>query len=221
MPVTPATPEPADLGDREGRDTTGFTRVVNLSDAVFAIAMTLLVLTVDVPRVPADELAGALLADLPQLGAYVLAFALVASQWYAHRKLFERFAFTEPGLTVVNLVALGLVALVPFPTSVLGNYPTTTAAVAPFLAIFVALSLAYIAMIVRAHTVTERPAVHRARRDRDLDRCGTAHAGAPARRPAQRRARVAALKAADPPRADQCACGRAGLRARRPRRSPG
>ncbi len=152
--MTPPTSEPsADPADREGRDSTGFARVVNLSDAVFAIAMTLLVLTVDVPWVPANELAGALLADLPQLGAYALAFALVASQWYAHRKLFERLAFTEPGLTVVNLVALGLVALVPFPTAVLGSYPTTTAAVAPFLAIFVALSFAYIGLIVRAHTV--------------------------------------------------------------------
>ena len=158
--MTPTAPEPsADPADREGRETTGFSRVVNLSDAVFAIAMTLLVLTVDVPRVPADELAGALLADLPQLGAYALAFALVASQWYAHRKLFERLAFTEPGLTVLNLVALGLIALVPFPTSVLGSYPTATAAVAPFLAIFVALTIAYIALIVRAQTIgawTER-----------------------------------------------------------------
>ncbi len=146
-------PSPAALDQRHGRDSLEFTRLVNLSDAVFAIAMTLLVLTVDVPDVPADELASALLADLPQLGAYALAFALVASQWYAHRKLFQRLAFTEPGLAVINLVWLGIVALVPFPTSVLGAHPTATAALAPFLSLFVVLGLGYIALIARAQAV--------------------------------------------------------------------
>lgn len=146
-------PSSATVDQRHGRNTQEFTRLVNLSDAVFAIAMTLLVLTVDVPDVPAIELASALLADLPQIGAYTLAFALVASQWYAHRKLFQRLAFAEPGLTVINLVWLGIVALVPFPTSVLGVHPNATAAVAPFLALFVVLTLGYIALIARAHAV--------------------------------------------------------------------
>jgi uncharacterized membrane protein len=146
-------PSPSRIDQRHGRDTQEFTRLVNLSDAVFAIAMTLLVLTVDVPDVPAAELASALRADVPQIGAYTLAFALVASQWYAHRKLFQRLAFTEPGLTVTNLAWLGVVALVPFPTSVLGAHPTETAAVAPFLTLFVVLTLGYIALIARAHAV--------------------------------------------------------------------
>ncbi len=145
------TPGPSSRRTAEGRDSNEFARVVNLSDAVFAIAMTLLVLTVDVPEAAVDGLAAALYADLPQLGAYVLAFALVASQWYAHRKLFQRLALTEPGLTVINLAFLGLVALVPFPTSVLGSYPFVTAAVAPFLATFALLGATYLALLARAH----------------------------------------------------------------------
>lgn len=151
--TTPDVPSPVALDQRHGRDTQEFTRLVNLSDAVFAIAMTLLVLTVDVPDVPAADLAAALLADLPQIGAYTLAFALVASQWYAHRRLFQRLAFAEPGLTVINLAWLGIVALVPFPTSVLGARPTTTAAVAPFLSLFIVLGLGYLALIARAQAV--------------------------------------------------------------------
>jgi uncharacterized membrane protein len=144
-------PGPSRTADqRHGRDTNEFARVVNLSDAVFAIAMTLLVLTVDVPDVPTEELAAALRDDLPQLGAYVLAFALVASQWFLHRKVFQRLAWTEPGIVIVNLAFLGGVALVPFPTSVLGSNPTATVAVAPFLALFVLLNLGYVAMIARA-----------------------------------------------------------------------
>jgi uncharacterized membrane protein len=140
------------MATADDRESNEFARVVNLSDAVFAIAMTLLVLTVDVPDVAAGDLAAALLADLPQLGAYALAFLLVASQWYAHRKLFHRLAHTEPGTTVINLVFLGLVALVPFPTSVLGSYPFASAAVAPFLTTFVLLNVAYLALIVRAQS---------------------------------------------------------------------
>jgi uncharacterized membrane protein len=160
-------PEPRVASDQvAGRDSNEFARVVNLSDAVFAIAMTLLVLTVDVPQVPSGELASALYGDLPQLGAYALAFTLVASQWYAHHKLFQRLAFTEPGLTVINLVLLGVVALVPFPTSVLGSHPTATAAVAPFLALFVVLTVGYLALIMRAQAIGAwtpplPPGVHR------------------------------------------------------------
>jgi uncharacterized membrane protein len=86
----------------------------------------------------------------PQLGAYALAFALVASQWYAHRKLVQRLAHTEVGLTIINLAFLGLVALVPFPTSVLGSHPLATAAVIPFLSTFALLGVTYLALLVRA-----------------------------------------------------------------------
>jgi uncharacterized membrane protein len=138
---------------RHGRDTNEFARVANLSDAVFAIAMTLLVLTIDVPDVPTADLASALREDLPQLGAYALAFALIASQWYMHHKLFYRLAWMERGLLVINLVYLGLVALVPFPTSVFGTHPTSTAAVVPFLALFVVINLVALLWMVRAQAV--------------------------------------------------------------------
>ncbi len=147
------TGEPAPTDAPLGRDTNEFARVANLSDAVFAIAMTLLVLTIDVPDVAPDGLASALRDDLPQLGAYALAFALVSSQWYAHHKLLRRVAWLDPRLVVVNLVYLALVALVPFPTSVLGAYPTTTVAVAWFLALFVLLNLVYLLLIVHTHRI--------------------------------------------------------------------
>ncbi|TVR36166.1 MAG: hypothetical protein EA388_04780 [Nitriliruptor sp.] len=54
---------------------------------------------------------------------------------------------------MINLVWLGIVALVPFPTSVLGAHPTATAAIAPFLSLFVVLTLGYIALIARAQAV--------------------------------------------------------------------
>jgi uncharacterized membrane protein len=134
---------------RYGRDSQEFARVVNLSDAVFAIAMTLLVLTLETPQVPASELAAALGRELPQLVAFLLSFALVANIWWQHHKLFAKLAWIEPGIVAINLVLLGAVALVPFPTSLLGSTPTARAAVAPFVTVFIVLSLLYLGLMAR------------------------------------------------------------------------
>jgi uncharacterized membrane protein len=127
-----------------------FARVANLSDAVFAIAMTLLVLTLDVPRPGSGGFAGALADQLPQLVAFVLAFALVANLWWQHHKLVALFAVVEPGLVGINLVLLGAVALVPFPTSLVGNAPTDRAAVLMFIGVFTLLSLLFLLLVLRA-----------------------------------------------------------------------
>ena len=137
-------------GSRYEHGTPEFARVANLSDAVFAIAMTLLVLTLDVPRPGAGGLAGTLLEQLPQLVAFVLAFGLVANLWWQHHKLVALFAVVEPGIVGVNLILLGAVALVPFPTSLVGNAPTDRAAVMAFIAVFVLLSLLFMLLVVRA-----------------------------------------------------------------------
>jgi uncharacterized membrane protein len=122
---------------RYDRDTPEFARVANLSDAVFAIAMTLLVLTLDVPDPAAGPLAEALLDTLPQLIAFVLAFALVANIWWEHHKFMARLATLDRPLIGATLVLLGAVALVPYPTSLIGMAPTDSAAAVPFIGLFV------------------------------------------------------------------------------------
>jgi uncharacterized membrane protein len=138
---------------RHERTTPEFGRVANLSDGVFAIAMTLLVLTLDAPRVGTGGLAAALIEQLPQLLAFILAFALVANLWWQHHKLVALFDFMEPGIVGLNLVLLGAVALVPFPTSLVGNAPTDRAAVLAFIAVFSVLSLLFLLLVVRARQV--------------------------------------------------------------------
>lgn len=136
-----------------GRETPEFARLVNLCDAVFAIAMTLLVLSLDVPDVPADQLAGALADDIPQLLAFLLGFALVANIWWQHHKLMAHLDWVEPGIVAVNLMLLGAVALVPFPTGLVGSAPTARAAVIPFIAVFIVLIALYVFLMERAHRV--------------------------------------------------------------------
>jgi uncharacterized membrane protein len=135
---------------RYSRDSSEFSRVANLSDAIFAIAMTLLVLTLERPEVPAGELGSALADQLPQLIAFVLSFALVANVWWLHHKYFSLLEEIEPVLIAINLVLLMAVAVIPFPTSLIGNEPTAQAAVLPYIGVLVVLSLVYAAMLVRA-----------------------------------------------------------------------
>jgi uncharacterized membrane protein len=136
---------------RYGRDTPEFARVTNLSDAVFAIAMTLLVLTLDAPSVPSDRLAAELVARAPQMIAFVLSFVLVANVWWAHHKFFGLVASIEPVVVGVNLGILGIVALVPYPTSLIGTNPDAGAAVLSFITLFVLLHLLFLALLLRVH----------------------------------------------------------------------
>jgi uncharacterized membrane protein len=135
---------------RYGSDTPEFARVVNLADAVFAIAMTLLVLDLHVADVPAGELAGALADQAPQLIAFALAFVLVANAWWQHHRIFATLAWVEPGMIGINMALLAGVALVPFPTSLVGAHPGERAAVLPFVALFVVLTGLCLAIILRA-----------------------------------------------------------------------
>jgi uncharacterized membrane protein len=146
-----------DLGDgttltagRYGRDTVEFARVVNLSDAVFAIAMTLLVLGLQVPEVPVQQLGNELTRTLPQLVAFLLGFGLVASIWWQHHKLFSRLAYVDRGMVGLAIAVLAAVALVPFPTGLVGSYPTNRAAVLPFIGVFAVLNALFVAMVWHA-----------------------------------------------------------------------
>jgi uncharacterized membrane protein len=137
-------------GTVHGRDSLEYARLVNLSDAVFAIAMTLLVLGLELPLTTAEGLAAELAAVGPQLVAFVLGFALIANIWWQHHKLFARLAFADAGLVAIDLALLGAVALVPFPTGLLGSHPTALAAVLPFAGVFVLLVGLFLWLVVHA-----------------------------------------------------------------------
>lgn len=125
---------------RYERDSLEFARIVTLADGIFAIALTLLVLTLD------DLTAAPLIT-------FALAFFLVASVWWQHHRIVARLAAVEPGLIALNLALLAGVALVPFPTSLIAEDPRSRAAVLAFLLVFTMLSLLCLAIILRAHTV--------------------------------------------------------------------
>jgi uncharacterized membrane protein len=104
-------------------------RVVNFSDGVFAIAATLLVLSIgfslnlkqpDLNRKLWHEFGDV----LPQVLAYALSFFVIARNWIGHHRMFKMIRRIDGRFIGLNLVVLGLIALVPFPTEVYGNYPS-------------------------------------------------------------------------------------------------
>jgi uncharacterized membrane protein len=105
-------------------------RVLALSDGVFAIAMTLLVLSLRVPDdVTPATLGDALRNDGAELFAYALTVLVIGAFWLGHHGLFNRIERVDGRLMWLNVLYLGLIALLPFPTDMLGRFGGTTAAV--------------------------------------------------------------------------------------------
>jgi uncharacterized membrane protein len=104
----------------------GLERLVFFPDAVFAIAITLLALDLRLPQLAEDVAQGTFNAALvglePKLFSYGLNFAIVGLLWLGHWRRFEHVRAPSETLVAINLVLLALVALIPFPTALLGEH---------------------------------------------------------------------------------------------------
>ncbi len=100
-------------------------RLKAIADGVFAVAMTLLVLELVVPELkePSNrELTGALLSMWPKFIAYLLSFLIAGMYWLMHHTIFDSIKYYDSTLAWINVVFLLFVALIPFTTSLLGEY---------------------------------------------------------------------------------------------------
>jgi uncharacterized membrane protein len=106
-------------------------RVEAFSDAVFAIAITLLALNLEVPEVTpvtSDALVAVLVAMWPTYLSFLLSFVTLLIAWVYHHRLLEAAQHTGTKLLFTNGILLLVVSTVPFPTALLGAYLTTPAA---------------------------------------------------------------------------------------------
>lgn len=92
------------------------------SDGVFAVAITLLVLSIAVPEARAGDLSGELLRTWPLLVAYAASFLTIGIIWLNHHVVFTHIRRVDRPLLILNLLLLMAVVLMPFPTDVLGHY---------------------------------------------------------------------------------------------------
>ena len=91
-------------------------RVLAFSDAIFAIAITLLTINLEVrPGLHGAAFVTALHQLLPALGAYALSFLILGQLWLAHHRIFGVIARVDYVVLRSNLLFLGLIALMPFP----------------------------------------------------------------------------------------------------------
>jgi uncharacterized membrane protein len=98
-------------------------RLEAFSDGVFAIAVTLLILNVQLPPSTAPgALPAALVRLWPSYATYAASFLTIGIMWLNHHALFSRLAHVNRALAMLNLVLLMLIAFVPFPTLVLGDH---------------------------------------------------------------------------------------------------
>jgi uncharacterized membrane protein len=98
-----------------------YARTVALSDGVFSIAMTLLVLSIS-PPTSSHELGRQLWDNADDVLSYVISFAVIAQLWVHHHRFFRDVHRIDNRLTGLNLLYLGIVAFLPYPTGVLGRY---------------------------------------------------------------------------------------------------
>lgn len=111
---------------------TDFGRIVAFTDGVMAVAITLLVLNIEVPAVDSEDLKDALIDLLPSIYAYVLSFALIGRFWVIHHNLFDSLERFNGRLMAANLLFLMLIAVLPFATDLLDKYDSSALANAVF-----------------------------------------------------------------------------------------
>lgn len=101
-------------------------RLVFFSDAVFAIAITLLVIEIHVPEIPYRSPASAYWEALAQLApsfvSFAISFGVIGMFWIGHHRAFSLAGRYDPRVLGWNLLLLGLIAFMPFVTALVGRY---------------------------------------------------------------------------------------------------
>lgn len=121
-------------------DEVGLERLVFFSDAVFAIAITLLALEIRLPVEAAElsdqQLFRSLVSIWPKYLSFIISFLVIGNFWIAHHRRYRSITRYNTRLLLLNLLVLMSIAFIPFPTAVLSENGNRTAT------IFYSLSIA-------------------------------------------------------------------------------
>ena len=114
------------MSRRYDRDSVEFARTLAFSDGLFAIAMTLLVVSIAVPTISdtnsVGELADALNDLVPNFVSFFISFAVIGRYWLAHHLSISLMRAMDQAFIGLNLIYLAFIAFLPFPTALLGEY---------------------------------------------------------------------------------------------------
>ncbi|MEI7857538.1 MAG: TMEM175 family protein [Methanomicrobiales archaeon] len=124
-------------------------RLETIDDAIFAFAMTLLALGIQVPAAltsqAAVELPGYIHQLIPQFILFVIAFLVLITFWIEHHRQFHYLRIVDPTILSLNVAILIFTVLIPFSTDVAGNYDRVEIAVVIFHANILILGALFVA----------------------------------------------------------------------------
>lgn len=125
-------------------------RIEAFTDGIFAIIVTLLVLNLKVPSLrdprSVQELAGRLLALLPQFLSWLISFFIVCKFWLNHHHIFSLARHANYSLVWLNVIFLMCQSFIPFPTALMGEHASNPLAVSFFGCVMAINTVAFIAM---------------------------------------------------------------------------
>lgn len=125
------------------RDRQQLDRLVFFSDAIFAIAITLLVIEIKVPHFPNgatdEQLGNALAENISSYIGFIVSFFVIGRFWLGHHRSFGYLARADERLVWRNLLFLLTIAFMPYPTAVISNFASSRVGVG-FYAVWLGVS---------------------------------------------------------------------------------
>lgn len=101
----------------------GMDRFMGFSDGVFAIAITLLILNIELPKSTGAAVGvHQFLGVWPDILSYVISFLVIGNYWIAHHGIFEDVDSYDRKLLWLNIIYLMFLAFIPFSTSLIGDF---------------------------------------------------------------------------------------------------
>lgn len=140
-------------------------RIAFFSDAIFAIAITLLVLEIEAPELGrgAEESAlwNALIDQIPKILGFLVSFLVVGTYWTSHHRFFRWVAGYDHALVWRNLLFLLTVSFIPFPTAFFSENPGHQMPLVFYSVCLILVSIAQVSVVrhVQKHERLRHPAM--------------------------------------------------------------
>jgi uncharacterized membrane protein len=109
---------------RDAFEPLDMSRLVSFSDGVFAVAITLLVLNVQVPE-PPIRLGDLLHQQFQHYLIFAVSFIMVGIKWLNHHRMFTLITRANTALNILNLTLLLVICTVPFTAAIIAKYLLT------------------------------------------------------------------------------------------------
>lgn len=133
-------------------------RLIGLSDGIFAFAMTLLAVNVDLPRLASNvtpaEVTSSVLELAPDFVVYVASFLLVGLYWQVHRRTFHYIKASDATLTWLNLAQLMCVAFLPVAAGLFDTHTNVSIVIVVYAATL--LSIGLVGQLLWRHAVSAK-----------------------------------------------------------------